>query len=286
MTDTVTTTEIKISEVSPRVTLAHYQEFFKLNAAAIALNNFIVVIDPMYYPSQGKKFREYLENKHNLPVKYLFITHYHGDHVFGMSAFKGVEVIGTNCLSDNLQQRIQNHWTQEALNKWKILNPEIADEIDAVELWLPDTTFEDTFLIKDGDLTLELHRSGGHTGCSAYAYFPEEEILFAGDEIAAKEWPYISDETGNPDDYVSALEKMISLEIDKVIPGHGPIVGKDHLKEYLEFISELKKLVVAAVEKGEQPESIQVPDFYKPAVDWQIEKALEFMHKFYSEKTE
>ena len=99
MTDAVTTTEIEIQEVSSRVTLAHYEEFFKLNAAAVALDNFIVVIDPMYYPSQGRKFRKYLEKKYNLPVKYLFITHYHGDHVFGMSAFKGVEVIGTDCLS-------------------------------------------------------------------------------------------------------------------------------------------------------------------------------------------
>jgi cyclase len=83
--------------------------------------------------------------------------------------------------------------------------------------------------------------SGGHTGCSAFAYFPEEKILFAGDEIATMEWPYISDETGNPDDYISALEQMMNLEIDKVIPGHGPIVGKDHINEYLVFISKLRR---------------------------------------------
>ena len=116
MTDTVTTTDIKISEVTPRVTLAYYEEFYKLNAAAVALDNFIVVIDPMYYPSQGRIFREFLETKYRLPVKYLFITHYHGDHVFGMSAFKGVEVIGTDCLSVQMKKRIENQWTQEALD--------------------------------------------------------------------------------------------------------------------------------------------------------------------------
>ena len=280
------TTDIEISEVSSRVTLAHYEEFYKLNAAAVALDNFIVVIDPMHYPSQGRKFREYLETKYNLPVKYLFITHYHGDHVFGMSAFKGVEVIGTECLSENMKERIENHWTQETLDEWKEKNPGLVDEIDAFEFWLPDTTFKDSYTIKDGVLRLELHRSGGHSGCSAFAYFPSEKILFAGDEIAAMEWPYISDETGNPDDYFSALEHMMTLEIDRVIPGHGPIVGKDHIEEYLIFIRKLKKLVKEAVDEDRQPESIEVPDFYKPTVDWQIEKALEFMHKFYSEKSE
>ena len=43
---------------------------------------------------------------------------------------------------------------------------------------------------------------------------------------------------------------------------------------------------VDAVEEKRQPESIEVPDFYKPAVEWQIKEALEFMHKFYSEKSE
>ncbi|MGY5879656.1 MAG: MBL fold metallo-hydrolase [Candidatus Thorarchaeota archaeon] len=284
MTDTVTTTEIEINELSSRIVIAHYREFYKLNAAAVVLNNFIVVIDPLYYPSQGRKFREFLETKYNLPVKYLFITHYHGDHVFGMSAFKGVEVVGTDCLSDNMQQRIENQWTQKALDEWKKENPELTDEIDAVEFWLPTTTFKDTHIIEDGDLKLELHRSGGHTGCSAYAYFPEEKILFAGDEIAAMEWPYISDETGNPDDYISALEQMLKLEIDKVIPGHGPIVEKDHINEYLIFIRKLRKLVLDAIEEEREPEISEVPNFYDPTVDWQIEKALKFMHKFYSEK--
>ncbi len=98
------------------------------------------------------------------------------------------------------------------------------------------------------------------------------------------EWPYISDETGNPDDYILALEHMMKLEIETVIPGHGPIVGKDHIEEYLIYIRKLKKLVIEAVEEERQAESIEVPNFYKPTVDWQIEKALEFMYKFYSRK--
>lgn len=77
---------------------------------------------------------------------------------------------------------------------------------------------------------------------------------------------------------------MLKLEIDKVIPGHGPIVGKDHISEYLIFIRKLKKLVLDAIEEEREPEISEVPNFYDPTVDWQIEKALKFMHKFYSEK--
>ncbi|MFW9844881.1 MAG: MBL fold metallo-hydrolase [Candidatus Thorarchaeota archaeon] len=278
---TVSTTDIKIREITSRVTLAYYEEFYKLNAAAIALDNFIVVVDALYYPSQGSKFREYLETKYNLPIRNLFITHYHGDHVLAMSAFRGIEVVGTEWLRESMKRRIENHWTKKAFDNWKIENPELADEIDEIKIWLPDKTFKDFYVIEDGNLRVELYRSGGHTRCSAFAYFPEDKILFAGDEIAAKEWPYISDETGNPDDYISALEQMMKLEVDIVIPGHGPTIGKDHIKEYLSFISKLRDLVIAAVEENRRPEDIEVPDFYEPAVDWQIEKALSFMYNFY-----
>lgn len=282
--NSTTDRSISFNKISPRVVVANHRAFYNLNAAAVVLNNFIVIIDTLYYPSQGRKLREHIESEFNLPVKYLFITHYHGDHVFGMSAFNDVDVIGSKCLASNLLMKIETQWTQRALDDWKIEDPSLADEIDAMEFWLPNITFEDSFIIRDDHLTLELKKSGGHTGCSAFAYLPNEKILFAGDDIAAYDWPYISDDTGSPDDYISTLEYMMTLEIDKVVPGHGVIVDKKLVKEYLEYITRLKYIVIESIENNLAPEEIAVPAFYEPAADWQIPEALKFMHKFYSNK--
>jgi len=54
------------------------------NAGAIALKNFIVVIDPTYYPRTGRLLREKIEAHFDLPVKFLFLTHSHADHVGGL----------------------------------------------------------------------------------------------------------------------------------------------------------------------------------------------------------
>jgi len=279
-----TDTSISFNRITPNVIVANYKSFYNLNAAAVALNNFIIVIDPLYYPSQGKRFRKHIESEFELPVKYLFITHYHGDHVFGMSAFNDVDVIGTDCLASNMLKKIETQWTQKALDDWKNEDPSLAAEIDAMVFWPPNITFEDSYTIHDDKLTLELKRSGGHTGCSAFAFLPSEKILFAGDDIAAYDWPYISDETGSPDNYIRTLECMLNLDINKVVPGHGVIVDKKLIKEYLDYILKLKHIVIESITKGLTPEEIEVPEFYHPATEWQIPEAMKFMHKFYSDK--
>ena len=59
MVNIMTDFSIEIKEVTPRTTIVTSEA---ANAGAVALNNFIVVIDPLMYPSQSKKYREYLSN--------------------------------------------------------------------------------------------------------------------------------------------------------------------------------------------------------------------------------
>ena len=123
MTQPKVNLNITIDKVSSRVLVANYPDYFSLNSAAVVLDSFIVVVDTLYYPSQGRRFHEYLETTFNKPVQCLFLTHYHGDHVFGMSAFKGAEIIGTNELMSNMRERLKTRWTEDAFNEWKKEEP-------------------------------------------------------------------------------------------------------------------------------------------------------------------
>ena len=279
-----TSLEFKLTEVSPHVVAANYKDCFGVNAAAIALKNFIVFIDTLYYPPQGLRFRKEVESKYGMPVKYLFLTHYHGDHVFGMAPFKDTQVIGSKQLVQSMRNRMREKWTKEAFEKWKEEEPELADVIAQIDVWLPNIGFNGNYVIEDEDLKVELYHSGGHTGCSSYAYFPAERVLITGDDLASFDWPYISDSTGDPDKWISAFEKMMKMEIHAVVPGHGSIVGKEHLKEHLDYLRNLREIVLEAIAHGIGPENIEVPEFYETAEDWQIPEALKHLHNFYSAK--
>ncbi len=274
---------IELKEVTPRTILVKFKEYFDLNAGAIILNNFIIVIDTLMYPRQAKEFREKLEEKYNLPVKFLFITHYHADHLFGAAPFKDIEIFGSSTLIENMKKRKKENWTEEAFNEWKKEEPELAELIDEIEIVIPIKGFENKYKINDEGLIVEFYYSGGHTGCSSYAYFPEEKVIFSGDLIAAGFWPFISDPTEDFEGWISSFEYMLNLDIEVIIPGHGPLIGKEYIKEQLTFMKKLKNSVIQAISEGKELEKIEVPDYkYEPAEDWQIPRALAFLFNYYS----
>ncbi|MFW9820884.1 MAG: MBL fold metallo-hydrolase, partial [Candidatus Thorarchaeota archaeon] len=158
-----------------------------------------------------------------------------------------------------------------------------AELIDEIEIIIPTEGFKTKRIIKDNGLNVEFYHSGGHTGCSSYAYFPEEKVLFSGDLIAAGFWPFISDPTEDFEGWISSFEYMLNLDIDIIIPGHGPLVGKEYIKEQLIFMKKLKNNVINAISEGIKAEQIKIPDYkYEPAEDWQIPRALEFLFNYYS----
>lgn len=269
-------------EVSPRTIVANYSSYYNVNAGAVALDDFIIVIDTLVYPRQARKLREELEANFDLPVKYLFITHFHGDHHYGAVQFKEAEVFGSNALIENMKRRKKEGWTKEAFEDWKKEEPDFAKFIDEIQIVIPTKGFEKNRVIKSNDSQLEFYHSGGHSSCSSYAYFPNERVLFTGDDLAAESWPYMSAPDGDPEKWMQTFEHMISLDIDFVVPGHGPIVGKEHIEEQLSFLRKLKSAVLKAIEQGKGPEEVEIPEFYEPDVDWQIPRAMEFLHGYYS----
>ncbi|UCC19505.1 MAG: MBL fold metallo-hydrolase [Promethearchaeota archaeon] len=278
---------IELKEVSTHTIVVNYNDYFDLNAGAVILNHFIIVIDTLFYPKQAEEFRKKLERNYKLPVRYLFITHYHADHLFGIASFKDVEIFGSNILIENMKKRKEGNWTKEAFDEWKKEEPELKNMIDEIEIIIPKRGFDDKYVITDDDSQVEFYHSGGHTGCSSYAYFPQEKVLFTGDELAVGFWPFISDPTGDPEKWIQTFEYILTLNIDAIVPGHGAVVGKEYLREELSFRTKLKNVVLNAIKEGKGPKEIEVPEFkYEPAEEWQIPRALEFLHNYYSKKNE
>lgn len=270
---------IEIKEISKRTSMVTSEA---ANAGAVALKNFIIVIDPLMYPSQSKKFREHLEKKFNLPVKYLFITHYHGDHIYGVSTFKDVEIFGSKILTKVVKKKMDTEWNQETLERWKKEHPELKKEVENMQFILPEAKIDGKYSIKDENDIVDFYHVGGHTSCSAYAYYPKDKILFAGDLMFAEYWPWAGDDTCDPEKWMKAYEDMLKLDIEYVIPGHGPVVGVEEIRKQLDFMKELKSALLKAIEEGKEHKDVEIPEFYKAGEDWVIPKSIEHLHKFYS----
>jgi cyclase len=276
--------EFELEQVSERTTAIIDQGDLRSNAGAVALDNFVVVIDPTMKPPVARAFRQKLEGQFDLPVKFLHVTHYHADHVFGAAPFKDTCIVGSTELTANILQRKETDWSPEAMERWRQDNPvEAAEWFDEVEILLPTLGFDDRLEIRDADLIVELVHSGGHTSCSSYAYVPQEKALFAGDLMFAKSFPYAGDPTCDPERWMDAFRGMLALDFEWLVPGHGPVVGKDEVEKHLAFFEALRDATQEAIETGKDANVIQVPEFYELGEElaWSKAATLEHWYAFY-----
>jgi cyclase len=229
------------------------------NAGGIGLRNFCIAIDSTMYVKTGEILRKNLESKFGVPVKFLVITHYHGDHIFGIKPFKDVCVLS----SDTTSKIMVN---DETKSRYQVFIKDLAKEGpigEGVEYIVPTLQFTDKLIIQDEDLFIEVFHTGGHTAGSSFISFPHEKVVFAGDLIFENTFPYAGDPTCNPESLINALEKMKNLNADFYIPGHGPVMkGVASLDRHIKFYKDLRNIIIDAIKDDLDPAKVSIPDTF------------------------
>jgi cyclase len=264
-------TESTVAAIDPRL---------QSNAAAIILDDFIVAVDAGMRPYAAQLFRATLESTYRRRVRFVCVTHKHADHTFGLGAFKDVTVFGSRRLAEALEQ--SPDFAPEARAAWKQNDPEGGEWLDEVELVTPSLRFDGRMDIADNGRIVEFHHAGGHTDCSVYGYLPEEKVLFSGDLIFADMFPFAGDDTADPEVWMSTLRLWMTMEIDHVIPGHGPVSGPGEIVRQLGFLESLKRNTMEALAAGRDCTGIMLPSTH-PVGDkpWFAEKTLQRWHAYY-----
>jgi len=158
-------------------------------------------------------------------------THHHGDHTNGNCLLPGATIVG------------QRRCRQEMLRSG-ILRPDgIFEPVDWGELDLapPFVTFESRLDIQVDDILVELHHFGtaAHTTNDVVAWLPEQRVLFAGDLAFNGGTPFFL--MGSAAGMLVALDRLVELDVETVVPGHGEPCGPevfDTVGEYVRFVQD------------------------------------------------
>lgn len=194
-----------------------------------------VVVDSMLMPLQGTKIRELAEELTGQPVRVVVNTHYHWDHTHGNPAFDPeTEVVATTRTRENLLARDAKFWQGENAKA------------------LPDTTFEHEHTIPIGGKTIRLlHPGRGHTDGDLVALFVDDRVLHAGDLVWNKRYPNIDLEAGaSIAQWADTLDRVLELEFDAVIPGHGLVTNTETVRGFQTFLRDLLAVGRNAVARG------------------------------------
>jgi glyoxylase-like metal-dependent hydrolase (beta-lactamase superfamily II) len=116
----------------------------------------------------------------------------------------------------------------------------------------PQQTFTDNpHVITDGTRRVEFRSFGwAHTRGDGFVYLPQEKILCTGDAVANGPYNYTAD--GNIGNWPRVVEGAMKLDVEHVLPGHGPAGGKEVLVGERAFMLELNKAVQEAIKNGKK----------------------------------
>ena len=77
-------------------------------------------------------------------------------------------------------------------------------------------------------------------------------VLFTGDTVLGQGSVFIAPGDGSLSAYLASLERLLTLDLDAICPGHGPLVEEPHakLREYLDHRLEREARVLEALRAG------------------------------------
>ena len=130
---------------------------------------------------------------------------------------------------------------------------------------LPTTTFEDRMTLRYGDTEIQLlHHGPAHTLGDALVYFPASKVLFAGDLAFFYAMPLCRGDMAN---WVRVCDIIRDMSVETIIPGHGPVGGKQELedmREYLDFmVTKTRECFEGGLTQEEAAKAINIGDWAK-----------------------
>lgn len=147
----------------------------------------------------------------NANVKYIYLTHCHGDHIGGVNELKeqyDVKVLIHRDDYDGLCDDSINLSSYIGIGQIKIKNALRVDDGDSLHV---------------GNILFKVIHTPGHTKGGSCLYCEEENLIFSGDTMFRGTWGRTDLPTGSLNDIIDSITNKILNLPDKTIiyPGHG-----------------------------------------------------------------
>ena len=240
------------------------------NNVIIEMKDYLVVIDANY-PSGARGAMADCKRLSRKPVKYVFDTHHHGDHIYGNAVWTeaGSTTIAFPGVAAEMKRLEPARWLAAVQSR-----PDVAElHRDTPEPPKQDISAPQ-FVLNDGQRKIEfLHFGWAHTRGDGFAYLPKEEVLCTGDAVV--NGPHNATMDANIGNWPTVLRAVEKLKVKFVLPGHGVPGGRELIAGQEQFMVELYKAVKAGVEQGKPVEDLQASVSLPVSVsDWVSEASL------------
>ncbi len=211
------------------------------NVGIVATSRGTLISDTPLLRRRADRIRQDLAAQGEEPVRLIHYTDHHHDHILGGGLF-GEDVIvlarkGARERQRDADPKIVADWVKT----WPWDDSADPEEILSARPPLPDVCYEGEAELHLGGVYMVMIPLPGHVPETCGVLFPAERILFSGDAVFHENHPYMGD--ANLGVWAETLEKILALDVDTILPGHGPLCTKDavgKLKRYMQRVRNVR----------------------------------------------
>jgi glyoxylase-like metal-dependent hydrolase (beta-lactamase superfamily II) len=188
------------------------------------------------------------------PVRFVFNTHWHGDHTGGN---ENMGKAGALLVAhENTRKRMS---VDQVLAR--VGRPAADTSRAAPAGALPVVTFsEEVTFHLNGDDVNAFHVAAAHTDTDAIVHFRRADVVHMGDTFFRDRFPFIDTASGGSIDGIIAAAGAALAVMDadtKVIPGHGALSTREDVRAYRDALKSMRDRVAALMGAGRSLDGIQ-----------------------------
>jgi glyoxylase-like metal-dependent hydrolase (beta-lactamase superfamily II) len=176
------------------------------------------------------------------PISTVVNTHANGDHCYGNQLVKGAEIVASTATAGEMPEV-----SPAMLAGLSSAPGEIGEmfrgffgafDFTGIELTLPTRTFDGRLDLDVGGRTVTLIEVGpAHTRGDTLVHVPDARTVYTGDILFVGGTPVVW--AGPLSNWIAACDLMLGMDVETVIPGHGPVTDKcgvAAVRSYLAYI--------------------------------------------------
>ncbi|GAB3854263.1 MBL fold metallo-hydrolase [Nocardioides maradonensis] len=209
------------------------------NAGFLVGSKRTIAIDTCFTVSRSRAFRDQIEQVTSSPISTLLNTHHHGDHTYGNFLFPEATIVGHELCREEV---VSTGLTTTAL---------FQDGVDwgDIEIDPPFVTFSDKITLhSDAGRVEAIYVGPAHTTNDVVYYLPERKLIFSGDVAFAGGTPFAL--MGSVSGSLLAYERLRELDVETVVPGHGPVCGPEVFDDMASYLAMVQDAAVEAHAAG------------------------------------
>lgn len=222
------------------------------NSYFVVTEQGVLVFDTGSSEDIGKSIKAAIQTVTNKPVRWIVNSHSHADHWLGNA---GIADANTEIIANNQAANTMKKYGKDDVNAFARMT---KGATGSSQLLFPSMVLTSVEKPSLGNMDIEfIFSNNGHSQGDILMWLPKQKVIFGGD-VLSSDWMPIVIPDANVPNLIATLNKVIELNPDVVLTGHGSATTVESVKRDAKLLTHVWQLVKNGHLAGKKPDEILV----------------------------